>query len=91
MVLEADNGAGALGLAKRHHEEIDAVVTDIVMPIMDDLELGKRLEHVRPQARTIHMSGYNDHAELLHDFARSPVPFLGSRFRSKNGCRHSAR
>jgi CheY-like chemotaxis protein len=80
IVLEAENGAEALELAKRHREAIDAVVTDIVMPVMDGLELGKKLEQVCPQARTIYMSGYNEETELFNELARRGVPFFRKPF-----------
>ena len=33
-VLEAENGADAIEIARQHADQIDIVVTDIVMPIM---------------------------------------------------------
>jgi signal transduction histidine kinase/ligand-binding sensor domain-containing protein/CheY-like chemotaxis protein/AraC-like DNA-binding protein len=41
-VLEAENGAEAVLIAKKHH--IDLVVSDIMMPVMDGLELCKHLK-----------------------------------------------
>jgi PAS domain S-box-containing protein len=80
VVLEAENGAEALELAKRHNGQIDAVVTDIVMPVMDGLELGKKIEQVCPRARTIYMSGYNDQTESLNALTPNGAPFFRKPF-----------
>jgi len=60
------------------------------MPVMDGLELGKKLEQVCSHACTIYMSGYNDDTESFNDLVRSECPSSESRFRSKNWGRNSA-
>ena len=57
-VLEAGNGREGLDLARRHGEEIDLVLTDVVMPEMSGRELAAELERARPGCRVVLMSAY---------------------------------
>jgi len=77
-VLEARNGDEALALAAAHHAEIDLLVTDMVMPGMNGLELARRLTALRPALHVLVMSGYAD------QFAteRPPYRVLAKPFRS---------
>ena len=79
-VLEAENGQEALEHAKRHRENIDAVVTDIVMPHMGGLELARKLEHLCPQARMVYMSGYNENMEFVNECTGNGAVFLPKPF-----------
>ena len=45
-VLTAENGAKALELIKEHKTEIDLIVSDIMMPEMDGLELVKQTKRI---------------------------------------------
>jgi PAS domain S-box-containing protein len=80
VVLEAQNGLEALELAKHHRETISAIVTDIVMPLMNGLELGQKLEFICPQIRTVYMSGYSDNMELIEQCTRNGALFLPKPF-----------
>ncbi len=56
-VLQAADGVHALEMAARHPGPIHLLVTDIEMPRLDGHELHRRLNHQRPETRTIFMSG----------------------------------
>jgi CheY-like chemotaxis protein len=58
-VLAANSGQQALALVGQH-ETIDLLITDVVMPKMSGRELSQTLHHLRPNLKTIHMSGYTD-------------------------------
>ncbi len=58
--LLAANGSEALVIAGRHHGPIRLLLTDIVMPGMNGLELADRLAASRPETCVIYMSGYAD-------------------------------
>ena len=58
MIFQADNGAEALGIIKA--ESPDAVITDIAMPIMDGLELIKKLRESNSNIPVVIMSGYDE-------------------------------
>jgi CheY-like chemotaxis protein len=57
-VLSAASGREALDLAHDHTGAIDLVLTDVVMPGMDGGELVEAVRRLRPQVRSICMSGY---------------------------------
>jgi CheY-like chemotaxis protein len=57
-VLEAPNGVAALELAKEHRGEIDVLVSDVSMPQMGGVELGRQLLQVRPRVRVLLVTGH---------------------------------
>jgi two-component system cell cycle sensor histidine kinase/response regulator CckA len=59
-VIEAGSGPAALAAFEKNAHKIDLVVTDIVMPQMNGLELGERLTQARPELKILYMSGYRD-------------------------------
>ncbi|HEX2611231.1 MAG TPA: ATP-binding protein, partial [Gemmatimonadales bacterium] len=61
-VLEARNGAEALRVYEAHAEDIDLVLTDVVMPEMGGHELIERLRQRYPEVRVLFMSGYAERA-----------------------------
>jgi PAS domain S-box-containing protein len=62
-VLHAENGAGALEICDRHEGCIDLLVTDMVMPGMNGIELARRVCDSRPGTPVLFMSGYAEDAE----------------------------
>jgi PAS domain S-box-containing protein len=61
-VMEARDGAEALALAEKHKDEINLLITDMVMPRMTGLELAARLKEKQPGLRMLYMSGYSERA-----------------------------
>ena len=59
-VLEAEHGAEALRLAAAHGDEIDVVVTDVLMPGIRGPELVEQMSELYPGIRVLYMSGYTD-------------------------------
>jgi signal transduction histidine kinase len=57
-VLEAADGPAAIELAGTHPETIDVLLTDIIMPGMNGVDLFRRLAAARPTLKVIYMSGY---------------------------------
>jgi two-component system cell cycle sensor histidine kinase/response regulator CckA len=56
--LLADNGAEAWAIFKDGPDEIDLVLTDLVMPgSFDGLELARRIRRIRPRVPVLFMSG----------------------------------
>ncbi|MEP7381268.1 MAG: PAS domain S-box protein [Gemmatimonadota bacterium] len=62
-VLEASNGVEALAAAATLGEELDLLLTDIVMPEMGGRELAATLRRERPSLRILFMSGYTQERE----------------------------
>jgi CheY-like chemotaxis protein len=56
--LEARNGAEALHLAKLSRAHLSLVITDVMMPVMDGRELGRRLAQELPELPVLYISGY---------------------------------
>jgi CheY-like chemotaxis protein len=58
-VRTAKHGDEALGMALRASGEFDLVVTDVRMPVMDGLELARRLRQRWPRLPVLYISGYD--------------------------------
>ena len=62
-VLDAPNGAAALAICDRHEGCIDLLVTDLVMPGMNGIELARKVRDSRPGIPVLFMSGYAEDAK----------------------------
>ena len=58
-VILAKNGKEAIDKVRGMEDEIDILVTDIVMPVMDGVELAKRLKYMNKDIKVIFVSGYD--------------------------------
>ncbi|WP_245417822.1 cell cycle histidine kinase CckA [Cohaesibacter celericrescens] len=79
-VHEAGSGVEALELIDQIDEEIDLVVSDVVMPEMDGPTMLGELRKVRPDLKVIFMSGYAEEAFRKNlpdnvEFGFLPKPF----------------
>ncbi len=65
-VLQAASGEEALELSRAHDGAIELLLTDVVMPGIDGLELYEALSRERPDVAVLYMSGYaeSDYAQL---------------------------
>jgi PAS domain S-box-containing protein len=57
-VIAAENGRRALELASSHAGTISLLLTDVIMPEMDGVQLAGELAQQRPDLKVIYMSGY---------------------------------
>ena len=57
-VLEAGSGEEALKLAAAHAEEIDLLLTDVMLPGMTGRTLAKRILEAAPDLKVLYVSGY---------------------------------
>ncbi len=57
-VLKPENSTAALEVAQNSDQNIDLLLTDIVMPNMSGIELGDRVRSSRPRIRLLYMTGY---------------------------------
>lgn len=74
IVGEANNGREGLALAEKLHPHI--VLTDVVMPGMDGIELTTALHHRWPQIQVIVLSGYSDFAYVRGTFQNGAVDYV---------------
>jgi two-component system cell cycle sensor histidine kinase/response regulator CckA len=75
LVIEARDGVQALAICQDYPDVIHLMITDIIMPQMNGVELAKRACVLRPAMKVLFMSGYvpevlqkhgfNDHMVLL--------------------------
>ena len=61
-VLPASGGEEALSISRREDVSFDLLLTDVVMPDMNGVELADRLERERPGVRILFMTGYAEDA-----------------------------
>jgi CheY-like chemotaxis protein len=80
VVLSAQDAEEALLLTSQHGGVIDLLLTDVVMPGLNGLELARRVLAERPQMRVLFMSGYADHAVVQRDIVDAGRPFLQKPF-----------
>jgi CheY-like chemotaxis protein len=64
-VLEAEDGESGLRVAEEHQGAIHVLLTDVVMPGINGKQLGDQLTALRPDIKTIFMSGRA--AEVISD------------------------
>jgi PAS domain S-box-containing protein len=79
-VLPASSCAEALRIGANLGHAIHLLVTDVVMPDMNGLELAERLSSSHPHLRVIFMSGYVD-KNISEGLAGDPAHFLQKPFR----------
>ena len=63
-VHEADNGQDGVVYYKEHHQEIDLILLDMVMPVMDGNECFRQLIAFDPQVRVVIASGFTREADF---------------------------
>jgi CheY-like chemotaxis protein len=57
-VLTAENGETALALCASTSKPLDLILTDIIMPGMNGLELARKVKEREPRSKVLLMSGY---------------------------------
>jgi signal transduction histidine kinase/ActR/RegA family two-component response regulator len=76
QVLEARGGGEAILISERHATPIEALVSDVVMPLMSGPDLAARLAPQRPAMKVLFMSGYTDDAILHHRVVTPGITLL---------------
>jgi two-component system, cell cycle sensor histidine kinase and response regulator CckA len=79
-VLEASDGRQALDRYETEGDQIDLILSDVVMPRMSGRELVDRVRALRPDMRVLYMSGYTEDAILRHGVHDASTVLLGKPF-----------
>jgi CheY-like chemotaxis protein len=79
-VLEAASPVAALDIVGRTPGTIDLLLTDVIMPVMDGAELQRRILRIRPDIKTVFMSGYASHVMGEHGVLDDGVCFVQKPF-----------
>jgi PAS domain S-box-containing protein len=80
-VLEAADGKQALEVVEQHSaDQIDLMVTDVIMPNLGGKELADRMKLIRPECKVLFISGYTDDALAHHGILGDNLEFLEKPF-----------
>jgi PAS domain S-box-containing protein len=79
-VLSASNGQEALEIIEQHEEDIDLVLTDVVMPKMSGQDLHSRVISSSPYIRFLFMSGYSEETVVAQGLLEQNVPIIKKPF-----------
>ncbi len=82
-VLNGASGEEAVRIAQEHGDEIDLVITDVVMPRMSGKELARKLKEIGLEAKTLYISGYTDNAIVKHGILEEGIEFIQKPFSLK--------
>jgi two-component system, cell cycle sensor histidine kinase and response regulator CckA len=78
--LDARNGSEALDLVSQRGDEIDAIVTDVIMPVMGGRELRERVAELRPNIPVLFISAYTGEEVIRRGLMEAGAPFLQKPF-----------
>ncbi len=81
-VRTSESGEAALRLARESAAPIDLLLTDLVMPGMDGLELAERLRAMHPETRVLLISGKIDPHSWAQPTVPADVEFLAKPFQT---------
>jgi len=79
-VLVAQDGSEAIRITEQHAGPIHLLLTDVVMPGMSGHELAQRLAILRPDIRSLYVSGYTGDAILQQGVLEEGASFLAKPF-----------
>ncbi len=78
--INASNPKNAIDICKNYPNDIDLVVSDVVMPDIDGVELEKILRSIRPNLKTLFISGYTENQEIFQGVTKNDINFLPKPF-----------
>ncbi len=79
-VLTASDGKAAIEIMECRREQVDLLVTDVVMPEMSGRSLAETLRADDPSLKVLFLSGYTDDAVVRHGVLQANVNFLQKPF-----------
>ncbi len=79
-VLDADNGADALDIAKYYTQPIHLLLTDVIMPRLGGQALADHLLRLHPEMKVLYVSGYMSQTFAAEDALSAESTFLRKPF-----------
>jgi CheY-like chemotaxis protein len=79
-VLSAADAEEALIQCERHAGDVDLLLTDVILPATNGVELHDRLRDLRPGIKALFMSGYTDDVIAHHGVLREGMRFIQKPF-----------
>jgi two-component system, cell cycle sensor histidine kinase and response regulator CckA len=80
QVITADGGEDALRLAVEHRQSIRLLLTDIMMPEMNGVEVAAGVSRILPYVQVFYMSGYADQELIRRGLLKPGTHFLQKPF-----------
>jgi two-component system, cell cycle sensor histidine kinase and response regulator CckA len=78
QVLEASTGAEGLEIAEHPSNEIDLLLSDMLLPELSGYDLAEKVQELRPQIKILFMTGY-----VEGEIVQRSISELGARFLDK--------
>ena len=75
-IIDARNAGEALLVCEQVTEPIHLMISDVVMPRMTGPQLAERVAKLRPEMRTLFMSGYTDNDAVREAVCRGTITLL---------------
>ena len=79
-VLTALSPGEAILVCEAYKDEIHLLLTDVVMPVMNGRELSERIQAIKPNIRTIFMSGYTANVIAHRGVLEEGIDFIQKPF-----------
>ena len=79
-MIAAEDGLAALEVEGDHEDDIDLLLTDVVMPGLGGFEVARVVQGARPNIKVVYMSGYPARGRLKKVDVPADVPFLQKPF-----------
>jgi PAS domain S-box-containing protein len=80
QVLVTGRPDEAIAMLRDHKQEIQLLLTDVIMPNMSGRELARRVSAVRPDIKVLFMSGYTDNVISAGGMLEEGISFLQKPF-----------
>jgi two-component system cell cycle sensor histidine kinase/response regulator CckA len=82
--LIADTPTEAIRVAEKHVSKVNLLITDVIMPEMNGLDLTERLKSVYPDLKCMFMSGYTADIIAHHGVLEEGVHFIQKPFSKRD-------
>jgi two-component system cell cycle sensor histidine kinase/response regulator CckA len=84
QVIEAGTGQQGLELAAKFENQVQLVVSDVVMPLMSGPEMVRQLRNTRPEIKVLYMSGYAGEVVMRGGALEANTSFLEKPFAARD-------
>lgn len=84
VILETTDPLEAVEIFEQHQQEIDLLLSDVVMPFMSGPKLAEALTQIKPTLKVIFMSGHTDDKVNFEKILERGVPFIAKPFANES-------
>jgi DNA-binding response OmpR family regulator len=79
-VFEAESGEEAMEVLRTAKSRIQLIIVDVVMPLVDGIQVTRRIQEFWPNQRILYMSAHPAEVLAQYGLAELSVPFLAKPF-----------